>query len=56
MLLGIGVGFNGSLNQFGLGFYCVRVRSRLTGGVGMKFSIYLAWFEFTCIISMGKDS
>jgi hypothetical protein len=46
-------GFFGTLDHFGLGLYCTRVRNRANGHLGMKFSLYLLFFECYLVIDMG---
>ena len=45
--------FNGSLDQFGLGFHVARVRHALTNSWGMKFSLFVVFFELTLVVDMG---
>lgn len=52
-MIGYQLLFVGTLDHFGLGFYASRVRNKLDGHTGMKFSLYFAFFELMLIVDLG---
>jgi hypothetical protein len=53
-MIGYQLTFLGTFDHFGLGFYASRVKHRMTGNWGMRFSLYFLFFELVLIVDMGE--
>lgn len=51
----MGFGYYITPEHFGLGLYATRVRSRVTGHVGVKISLYFTFIELYIVIDMGDE-